>query len=113
MALTPGSIFESDTTGALETITLSPAPPNTSTQARIASAFYGADATSTPISAPVAADGKSVSIKVLLGIHSLLITITSPSPTTETVLLGQGGNTFATPTIVSHSAVSTLFIKGI
>ena len=69
MALTPGSIFESDTTGATETITLSPAPPNTSTLARIASAFYGTDATSTPIPATVAADGKSVSIKVLLGIN--------------------------------------------
>jgi hypothetical protein len=113
MALTPNSIFESDTTGATEIITLSPAPPNTSTLARIASAFYGKDATSTPVPASVAPDGKSVSIKVLLGINSLVITLVSPNPAEETVLLGQGGNTFATPTIVSHSGVSTLFIKGV
>jgi len=112
MSLTPGSIFESDMTGASETITLSPAPPNTSTQAQIASAFYGQDASSTPIPAQVAADGKSVSITVLPGINSLVMTLVSPDPKTETVLIGQGDNIFATPTIESHSGVSTLFIKG-
>jgi hypothetical protein len=113
MALTPGSIFESDTIGASETITLSPVPPNTTTQALIASAFYGTDATSTPVAATVSPDGKTVTIKVRAGINSLLMTLVSPSPASETVSLGQGSNTFATPTITAHSGVSTLFIKGI
>ncbi len=113
MSLTPGSICQSDTAGSAETITLTPATPETPTIATIAAAFYGADASSTPIAAPVSADRKSVTISVLPGINSLVITLVSPNVDDETVCLGQGANIFATPTIHDHTATSTIYVKGV
>ena len=113
MALTPGSICETDTVGSRETITLSPIAPSTATQATIASAFYGVDTSGVPLQAAVAPDQKSLSINVLSGINSLVVTLVSPGKTDEMVALGQGTNIFATPTIQQHSAVSTLYVKGI
>jgi len=113
MSLTPGSICQSDKAGSPETITLTPVPPAALTNAAIAAAFYGVDASSTPIAAPVSADRKSVTISVLSGINSLVITLVSPTVADETVCLGQGANIFATPTIHDHTATSTIYVKGI
>jgi hypothetical protein len=108
MVLQPGSFFESDTTGATETISLKPLPPATSTNVSIASAVYGAP----PQVVPVAADRKSVSIKVLDGINALVITLVSPSPNDETVQLVQGSTQLALVTVRQHSGVSAILIKG-
>jgi hypothetical protein len=108
MALQPGSFFESDSTGSSETISLLP----TSTSAAIASAFYGNDSSGHPKPASVAQDRKSVTITVVSGINSLVITLVSPNPNDETVELCQGSTQLADPTVRNHSAVSTIFIKG-
>ena len=63
MALQPGS-FLIQMQGTNETIFAS-LPPATSTNATIASAFYGTDSQGTPQSATVAEDGKSLSFTVL------------------------------------------------
>lgn len=112
MALQPGSFFESDSTGSSETITLQPLSPATTTDAAIASAFYGNDDSGHPKPASVAADRKSVTITVASGINSLLVTLVSPDPDDQTVLLSQGATELATPTVRNHSGVSTIFIKG-
>lgn len=112
MVLQPGSFFDSDATTATETIVLQPVPPASSTNAMIASAFYGADASGKPRPAAVAADGKSVSITVIQGINPLVITLVSPNPKDETVQLCQGATVLATPTVRNHSGVSTIFIQG-
>jgi hypothetical protein len=112
MALQPGSFFESDSTGSGETIALQPASPATSTTAAIASAFYGNDESGHPKPALVAEDRKSVTITVVSGINSLVITLVSPNPNDETVQLCQGLTLLTDPTVRNHSAVSTIFIKG-
>jgi hypothetical protein len=112
MALQPGSFFESDSTGASETITLQPVSPATTTNAAIASAFYGNDTSGHPKSADVAPDRKSVTITVVSGINSLVITLVSPNPNDETVQLCQGSTQLANPTVRNHSGVSAVFIKG-
>jgi hypothetical protein len=112
MALQAGSFFESDNTGATETIGLQPASPTTSTAVLIASAFYGKDGSDHPKPASVAQDRKSVTITVLSGINALVITLVSPNPADETVQLCQGSTLLATPTVRNHSGVSTILIKG-
>ena len=112
MALQPGSFFESDNTGSSETITLEPVSPATSTNATIASVFYGTDGQGSPQPVPIAADRKSLSITVLQGVNPLVITLVSPNPNDESVLLTQGSTKLANPTVRQHSAVSTIFIKG-
>lgn len=112
MTLQPGSFFESDATGALETVTLQPVAPKPSTNAMIASAFYGKDTSGAPKAAPKAPDGKSVSFTVLSGINPLVVTIVSPDPADETVNLCQGTVVLADPTVRNHSAVSTMLIQG-
>jgi hypothetical protein len=112
MALQPGSFFDSDATGTEETIDLGPASPATSTNAKIASAFYGTDAQGTPQPAQVAGDGKSLSFTVLQGINPLVITLVSPNDKDETVRLSQGGTDLSFPVISKHSAVLTMFING-
>lgn len=112
MALQPGSFFESDSTGSSETVSLQAASPATSTSATIASAFYGNDEGGHPTPAAIAPDRKSVTITVLPGITSLVITLVSPNPSDETVELCQGSTQLADPTVRNHSAVSTIFIKG-
>jgi hypothetical protein len=104
MALQPGSFFESDTTGANETITLEPA----SSEAGIASAVYG----NPPQVLQVAPDRKSVSFTVQTGVNALVITLASPNPEDETVQLMQGTTQIAMLTVRQHSGVSAIFIKG-
>jgi hypothetical protein len=112
MALQPGSFFDSDAKGTHETITLGPASPATSTNATIASAFYGTDSQGTPEPASISGDGKSVSFTVLDGVQALVITLVSPNPTDETVRLSQGTTDISFPVISRHSAVITIFING-
>ncbi len=112
MALTPGSFFESDLTGASEVITVAPASPATSTLATVASAFYGIDASGAPKPATVAVDGKSISLTVLNGFNSLVVTLVSPNPNDELVQLRQASTVLAAPTVSGHSAVSTVIIQG-
>lgn len=112
MALTPGSLFDSDSTGETETILLEPLPPMTTTQATIASAFYGTDSQGTPQPAQIAASGKSLSFKVLSGINPLVITLVSPNPVDEIVQLTEAGTVLANPVVSRHKAVVTIFIKG-
>lgn len=112
MSLQAVTFFKSDTTGAVETVTLKPVAPKPSTNAMIASAFYGTDASGTPKAATRAPDGKSVSFTVLSGINSLVVTIVSPDPADETVNLSQGAVVLADPTVRNHSAVSTMLIQG-
>lgn len=112
MALQPGSFFDSDATGANETIFLQPLPPATSTNATIASAFYGTDSQGAPQSASVAEDGKSLSITVLNGVNPLVITLVNPNPQDEMVRLSQGSTVLQNPVISKHSAVVTLFVRG-
>ena len=112
MALQPGSFFDSDATGTNETIALGPASPATSTNATIASAFYGTDSQGTPQSATVAGDGKSLSFTVLNGVQPLVITLVSPNPKDQTVRLSQGTTDISFPVISRHSAVVTIFING-
>ncbi len=112
MSLQPGSFFESDVTGAVETITLQPVAPKTSTNATIASAFYGTDPNGAPKAVTKAPDGKSFSFTIVSGIKSLIVTIVSPDPADETVNLCQGPLVLADPTIRNHYAVSTMLIQG-
>lgn len=112
MTLQPGSFFESDATGSIETVTLQPVSPAASTNATIAGAFYGTDQKDAPNLAAVAADGKSLTFTVIAGINSLVITLVSPNSNDETVELCQGSTQLANPTVRNHSAVSTIFIKG-
>jgi hypothetical protein len=112
MTLQPGSFFESDSTGSTETITLQPVSPATSTVVLIASAFYGKDESGHPKPASIAQDRMSVTITVLSGINSLVMTLVSPNPADETVQLCQGSTALATPTVRNHSGVSTILIKG-
>jgi hypothetical protein len=112
MALEPGSFFDSDATGANETITLGPANSANSTNATIGSAFYGTDAQGIPQAAKVSEDRKSISFTVLKGINPLLITLVSPNPKDEMVRLSQGGTDLSFPVISRHSAVITIFING-
>lgn len=108
MTLTPTSFFESDTTGATETVVLRPFPPATSTLATIASAFYGTP----PQAVTIATDRKSLTFTVLSGVNQLVVTIVSPNPNDESVILASGGTILANPTVRQHSAVSVMFIKG-
>lgn len=108
MALTRGSFFQSDATGATETIDLKPVPPATSTNATIASAFYGTP----PQSVSIATNRKSLTFTVLPGTNQLVITIVSPNPQDESVILADGTTILANPTVRQHSAVSVLFIHG-
>jgi hypothetical protein len=112
MALQPGSFFESDASGTPETLTLKPVAPATSTNAMIANAFYGVDASSAPKPVVIAADGMSFDITVLSGINSLVVNFVSPNPRDELISLCQGLTVIARPTVRNHSAVSTLFIRG-
>jgi hypothetical protein len=112
MALQPGSFFDSDVTGTNETINLGPASPATSTNARIASAFYGTDNQGTPQPASVTGDGKSLSFKVLQGVNPLVITLVSPNDKDETVRLSESDTDISFPVISKHSAVITIFING-
>jgi hypothetical protein len=112
MALQPGSLFDSDATGATETITLEPLPPATSTAATIASAFYGTDDQGIPQPVQIAVDGKSMSFTVLTGVNPLVITLVSPNPNDEIVQLSEGGTVLANPVLSRHKAVFTIFIKG-
>ena len=112
MSLQPGSFFESDASGAVETVTLQPSAPNLATNAMIASAFYGKDASGAPKPVTKATDGKSIQFAVLTGINSLVITLVSPNPVDETVELCQGATVLADPTVRNHSAVSTILIQG-
>jgi hypothetical protein len=112
MSLQPGSFFDSDATGTNETIVLGPASPATSTNAKIASAFYGTDNQGTPQPASVASDGKSLSFNVLSGINPLVITLVSPNDKDETVRLSEGDTDLSFPVISKHSAVVTIFING-
>lgn len=108
MAFTPGSLFDSDARGATETIDLKPVPPATSTNAIIASAFYGTP----PQPVPIASNRKSLTISVLPGLNQLVVTLVSPSPNDESVILVGGTTILANPTVRQHSAVSVIFIKG-
>lgn len=112
MALKPVSFFEADATGTKETITLEPFPPASSTNAKMASAFYGTDDQGAPKKVPISSDGKSLTITVVQGDNPLVITIVSPNPNDESVLIKQGGTVLANPTVRQHSAVSTIMIKG-
>jgi hypothetical protein len=112
MALQPGSLFDSDATGSKETIMLGPAAPATSTNATIASAFYGTDGQGTPLPVQIGADGKSLSFTVLQGIQPLVITLVSPNPQDETVRLSEDTTDLSFPVISRHSAVITIFING-
>jgi hypothetical protein len=112
MALQPSSFFSSDAIGSSEIISLIPVSPATSTNATIASAFYGTDEQGSPKSAAITVDRKSLSITVLKGINPLVITLVSPNPSDEIVQLSQDSTKLADPVISQHSAVSTIFIKG-
>ena len=102
MALTPASIFESDATGANETISLQPA----STDVTIASAVYSGQVVQ------VAGDRKSLSFTVAQGVHPLVITLVSPDPEDEEVDLAQDSGPLASVVVSQHSGVSTLLIQG-
>jgi hypothetical protein len=112
MTLQPGSFFDSDATGSSETITVQPVSPATSTNATIASAFYGTSHNGAPQPAAIAADRKSLTITVSAGMNPLVITLVSPNSNDETVQLCQGSTMLADPTVRNHSAVSTIVING-
>lgn len=109
MTLVPGSFFLSDAIGQSETISLQ---AEASANARIASAFYGADTAGAPRQASVAADGQSLSITVLSGMNPLSVTVISPAPDDATVALCQNDSVLSQPTISNHSAVSCIVIQG-
>ena len=110
MALTPVSIYESDKTGATETINMQ------SKTATIANAFYGLDANNAPISVPVLKAGKSVTFTVLKDVVALQLDLTSTDPKSEEVIFYQGADpiagAFADDTVANHSGIATLLIKG-
>jgi len=110
MALTPGSLFNSDATGTTETITLEPEDPNTPTNATFGPCFYGKDSQGNPVQIPAA--GQSLTFKVLPCINPLTMTLLSPKDP-ETVLLKEGDTELLDPTIKNHSTVCSLVIKGI
>lgn len=110
MALTRGSLFDSDATGATETITLEPEDPNTPTNATFGPCFYGKDSQGNPVQIP--ADDKSLTFKVLAGINPLTMTLLSPDKNEEMVLLKEGDTELLDPTIRNHSTVCSIVIKG-
>lgn len=112
MALTRGTMFNSDATGTTETIILTPLPPMNSTLATIDSAFYGTDNQGDPKPVEVAVDGKSISFKVLTGVNPLEINLVSPNPNDEIVQLSQGGTVLGNPVVSNHKGVFTIFVNG-
>jgi hypothetical protein len=109
MALTPGSLFDSDATGAKETITLEPSDPSSPTNATFGPCFYGKDAQGNPVQIPT--EDASLTFTVLTGINPLTMTLLSPDKD-ETVLLKQGDTLLLDPTIRNHSTVCMIVIKG-
>lgn len=112
MALQAGSIFDSDTAGTSETISLLPVPPATNTQVLIGTAFYGTDSSGAPKPVTVSADRRSLTLNMIAGINSLTVTLTSPDPSNQPVNLVQGSLILATPTVRNHSGFSSIFLRG-
>ena len=108
MALTPGTIFQTDKAGASETLSLVPLAPAAGTQAKIVGAVYG-----TPTNtATIAADGLSLTIpKVQTGINQLVVTVVSPAANDRASLV-QGGTIFSQLVLSNHWAAATLMISG-
>jgi hypothetical protein len=113
MALTPSSFFESDNIGNVEQITLAPLPPATSTDALIASAFYGLNSGNVPATIPIDADRKSFSFSILPGVFALTVTVVSPDPARQDVQLCQGTTQIDLITIQNHSGSGAVLIRGI
>jgi hypothetical protein len=108
MALTPGSLFDSDATGTTETITLE--PEDADSNATFGPCFYGKDSLGNPVQ--ILAGGRSLTFKVLPGINPLTMTLLSPEDQ-EDVVLKEGNTELLDPTIGNHSTVVSLVIKGI
>jgi hypothetical protein len=113
MALTSSSFFDSDAVGSIETITLEPVAPATTTDALIATAFYGVTSAGAPVPVPIDTGGKSFSFSVQAGIFALTVTVVSPSPGTQDVQLCQGTTQIDLLTIQSHSGSGAVLIRGI
>jgi hypothetical protein len=108
MALTQVSIFETDQTGADETILLQ------AKTATISNALYGVDSNNAPIAQTVTDD--SVKFTVLNGVHALTIYLVSVDAGSEEVTIYQGADpvtgALTNTTVVGHSGIATLLIKG-
>jgi len=102
--------FLADGIGASETIELK------STNAVIASAFYGVDPLGHPVKASIADDRKSLSITIVSGINALAVTLVSPVSNPETAILFQGDpddNPLAFVTVSAKVGAGSIVIQGI
>lgn len=109
MPLTSTPAAEADTIGATETISLF------SSAALIASATYGCDASGNALPATIAADKRSLTIKVLANQNLLTVEVVSPASKSETVVLYQGDpvdNPLATFDVDDGTGVATIQILG-
>lgn len=113
MALEQGSIFGSDAAGSTETIALQAIPSTNPLQVTIASAFYGVDASGAPIPVQLPQNHTTVTFKMLAGINTLTITLTSPDPRNQAVNIVQGNTILATPIVKNHSGFSSIFLQGV
>jgi len=106
MALSQTGLYQSDSVGASETIGLQ------AKAATISSAFYGKDAAGNPIAATIAADRKSVTIKVLPGLNPLTVNLITPDPAEPPALLYQGTTPLIFVTLDSNAGVGVIPIIG-
>ena len=114
MGLKQGTVFDSDTVGTNETLTLQTVNGQSPTPSLIASAFYGTQVNGSPKPAVISDDRKQVTFTVEVGFHTLNITVASPSTTDELVKLVDSANQdIADFNVTNHSGVSTVLIQGI
>jgi hypothetical protein len=106
MTLISNAFYDSDRTGATETITLAPIAPARQTQVTIGAVVYNGKAV------PVNASGTSFTFTVVAGFALLTVGLISPVYTTETVQLTEGGTRIATVTMAGNAGNAQLYING-
>jgi hypothetical protein len=106
MSLTLNTYFDSDATGAIETLTLRPIAPASSTLIRIASVAYNG------VTIPADPSGTSFTFTVLSGFNLLTVGLIAPTFSTETVQLMQGATQVATVTVNGTAGSAQIYIKG-
>lgn len=130
MALKKNGPLATDAAGASEVLTLSVVqavaddgggndgsgngassnPAGATTQ--IATAFYGTDAAGNPHPAAVSANGQSVTLTTLQGVHALTLHFVAASDGAATVQLSQDGSVLLETTLDGHTGDGTLLIEG-
>jgi hypothetical protein len=101
-----------DQTGASDTISIQPVPPQTSTQVTFAAATYGSEKDGSPHNLPDVAGKTSLTFTVLSGLNRLVFGLISPAPQLQSVNIVQGETILVTVSVEFNSGVGTLPIMG-